>query len=73
MYFEDHVVSTALKRISKYQHFRFSRSNPGIAHLKTLLMEQRNHSIVQTKLKKVSGPPAWSIFCQVKAHRKIDR
>ena len=27
----------------------------------------------QTKLKKVSGPPAWSIFNQVKTHRQTDR
>ena len=33
-YFEDHVTKTALKGISKYQHFRFSRSTPGVVHVK---------------------------------------
>ena len=33
-YFEDHVRKTALKGISKYQHFRFSRSIPGVVHVK---------------------------------------
>ena len=32
--FEDHVKNTALKGISKYQHFRFSKSAPGAVHVK---------------------------------------
>ena len=31
--FEDHVKNTALKGISKYQHFRFSKSAPGAVHV----------------------------------------
>ena len=33
-FFEDHVKKTALKGISKYQHFRFSRSAPGAVFVK---------------------------------------
>ena len=33
-FFEDRVTKTALKGISKFQHFRFSRSTPGVVHVK---------------------------------------
>ena len=33
-FFEDHVKKTALQGISKYQHFRFSRSAPGAVFVK---------------------------------------
>ena len=33
-FFEDHVKKTALKGISKFQHFRFSRSAPGAVYVK---------------------------------------
>lgn len=34
-FFEDHVVKTALRGISKLQHFRFSCSTPGVVYVKS--------------------------------------
>ena len=34
-FFENHVVKTALREISKLQHFRFSRSTPGVVYVKS--------------------------------------
>ena len=34
-FFEDHVIKTALKGITKFQHFRFSHLNPGVVYVKS--------------------------------------
>jgi len=34
-FFEDHVIKTALKGITKFQHFRFTHTNPGVVYVKS--------------------------------------
>ena len=50
-------------------------ASPPIQYIRTYIniKKQSKMSLGKTKLQNVSGPPAWSIFCQVITHRQADK